>query len=77
MKDIRVMDSGNWIDLSDLPRWESGKNKGKINWKESVGYKCKFKYDDIEGEIEIVDYDKETKMLMIKYLNYDLFNIYP
>lgn len=75
MKDIRVMDNGNWIDLSDLPRWESGSYKGKINWKESVGYKCKFKYDDIEGEIEIVGYDKEARMLMIKYLNYDLFEI--
>lgn len=75
MKDIRVMDNGNWIDLSDLPRWESGRYKGKINWKESVGYKCKFKYDDIEGEIEIVDYTSKGQKITIKYLDYDLFEI--
>ena len=73
MKDIRVMDNGNWIDLSELPRWESGSNKGKINWKESVRYRCKFKYDDIEGEIEIVDYDRPK--LIVQYLDYDLFKI--
>lgn len=39
------------IDLNELPR------KGtKIDWKNSIGYKCKFVYDDIEGEIEILDY---------------------
>ena len=50
-----------WIDLSDLPR------KGKsIDWKNSIGYKCKFKYDDIKGEVEIVDYkkDKHSKLII-------------
>ena len=57
-----------WIDLSELSR------KGKlINWKASVGCKCKFKYDDIEGEVEIVGYNNGK--LIIKYLDYDLFEI--
>ena len=42
-----------WIDLSNLPKkiWTG---KECINWEKSIGYKCKFKYDDIEGEVEIV-----------------------
>lgn len=66
-----------WIDLSDLPVWgKSGKaKKGTINWKDSIGCKCKFKYDDIKGEVEIVDYTSKGQKLTIKYLYYDLFEI--
>lgn len=66
-----------WIDLSELPKWgEHGKaKKGSTNWKESVGYKCKFKYDDIEGWVEIIDYIPNNNKLIIKYLNCDLFEI--
>ena len=33
-------------------------NKGKecIDWKNSAGYKVHFIYDDIEGELEILNY---------------------
>ena len=59
-----------WIDLSELPK------RGKfINWINSIGYKCKFKYGNIEGEIEILDYVKEKHILTIKYLDYNLFKI--
>lgn len=67
-----------WIDLSGLPRKEGfGANKGKIliDWKNSIGHKCKFKYDDIEGEVEIVSYTSKGQKLTIKYLDYDLFEI--
>lgn len=38
--------------LDDLPR------QGKfINWKESIGRKVKFIYEEIKGEVEIVSYD--------------------
>ena len=53
------------VFLDDLPK--IGKY---INWKESVGYKVKFIYDYIEGEVEIVDYyinDKGKIYLIIKY----------
>ena len=60
-----------WIDLSELPR------RGKfIDWENSIGYKCKFKYDDVEGEIEIIDYKRcKYSKLIIKYLDYDLSEI--
>ena len=52
------------VDLSELPRKEGfGINKGKmlIDWKTSIGYKVSFVYDEIEGEIEILDYVSKGK----------------
>lgn len=50
------------VFLDELPR------KGKlINWKDSVGYKVRFIYDDIKGEFEILDY--KSPKLTIKYNN--------
>ena len=54
------------VDTSNLPKLESGKNEGKINWKESVGCKVKFIYEDLIGEIEIVD-RLDNKRLLLKY----------
>ena len=55
------------IFLDELPKM------GKyINWKESIGCKVKFIYDDINGEIEIIDYymnDNGKPYLIIKYKN--------
>lgn len=53
------------VFLDELPRWESGSNKGKINWKESIGHKVSYIYNDKNGEIEIVNYKKETQDLFI------------
>lgn len=55
--------------LENLPKHKEGKNKGKINWKSSVGYKVRFIYDSIEGELEIIDYSKDTKNLSVIYKN--------
>lgn len=41
-----------YINLDDLPR--KGLKGKSIDWKNTVGYKCNFVYDDIEGEIEIM-----------------------
>lgn len=41
-------------------------NRGKyIDWKNSIGYKIPFVYNDIEDKIEIINYDKSV--LTIKY----------
>lgn len=40
------------VYLDNLPKI----NHNNIFWKESVGYKVKFVYDDISGQFEIVDY---------------------
>lgn len=51
------------IDLRGLPRKGS-----KIDWKNSIGCKCKFVYDDIEGEIEIVGYEStDDTYITFKY----------
>jgi very-short-patch-repair endonuclease len=58
------------IFLEELPhKYGIGINKDKvvICWEESIGYKVKFEYDDIKGYIEIIDYDKTTRKLKIKY----------
>lgn len=56
------------VFLDDLPRWESGGHRGKINWKESVGYKIKFIYNSIEGEVELIT-NKDNDFISIKYKN--------
>lgn len=55
------------VFLDKLPRWERGSNKGKINRKECVGHNIRFIYDDIEGELKIVDTDKTS--FTVKYLD--------
>ena len=39
------------VFLDELPRGGKCVNKNSINWKESIGYKVKFVYDNIEGII--------------------------
>jgi len=55
------------VFLDDLPRWESGANKGKTNWNESIGCRVKFIYDKIEGEIDIVAYKSKHQDLTVMY----------
>ena len=61
-----------WIDLSDLPTKQghgANINKKCIDWMKSIGYIVNFKYDDIIGEIEIVNYISRKQNLLIKYQN--------
>lgn len=64
------------VFLDELPRWEKGGNKGKINWSECVGLKIPFEYDEIKSEFEVVDYKKQTGYLTIKYWNreHEIYN---
>ena len=43
--------------IENLPR-RQGRNGKEIDWKNTIGYKVKFVYDDVEGEVEIIDYEK-------------------
>ena len=63
------------VFLENLPRWDKNKkgNEGTINWRLSIGYCVKFQYNDIEGEVEIVDY--KDGYLYIKYQDNDIFKI--
>ena len=62
------------IFLDDLPK--GGLNRGnRINWKDSIGYKIKFIYDNIEGEFEITKYENKTEYIYIKYLDNKPFKI--
>lgn len=51
--------------LEDLP---ANKN-GTIKWKESVGYKVRFEYDDVSGEIEIIGYDNKKYYVKVRFGN--------
>lgn len=55
------------VFLENLPKWENGISKGKINWKETVGHKVKFIYDDIEGLLKIIDYNNSNRKIDIEY----------
>ena len=62
----------NWIDLTKVPKKNGiGVNKDKLiyDWGNGIGCVCKFTYNDIIGEFEIVNYDKENKSICVLYLN--------
>ena len=63
------------VFLDDLPR-ERYRGRSCIKWADSIGYIVKFIYDNIEGEIEIISYDREKQCLEVKYLDNPPFNIY-
>ena len=52
-----------YIELNHLPR----NKRNNIDWGNSKGYKCKFKYDNIEGEVEIIDYINKGSRVIFKY----------
>ena len=56
------------VFLENLPK-KIYKGRKCIDWINSVGYKVPFIYEDIKGEVEIVDYDKNKTLLTIKYNN--------
>lgn len=67
------------VFLENLPIKKQGK-KNVIDWKNSVGYKVHFIYDDIEGDIEIIDYisgnRKNKSKILLRYKNKELY-IFP
>ena len=55
-----------FVDVSNLPR----KTNNSIDWKKSIGYRCSFIYEDLNGEIEILKYElinNKIPMLTLKY----------
>lgn len=55
------------IYIDNLPKWDSGTYKGKICWKNCVGSYVKFEFDEIESQLKIIGYNKDT--LHIEYKN--------
>ena len=55
------------IFLENLTTYNIGTYKGKINWRECIGKFVHFIYEDIEGNIEIVNYQSKGQLLTIKY----------
>lgn len=63
--------------LDKLPKkygFGANANKLIVDWVNSVGCSVRFKYDDIEGEFEIVDYNSKTQITTISYIN-NLFSM--
>ena len=61
----------NKVDLNNLTYY--GNEKIIVNWKDSIGEKIPFQYDDIKGELEIVDYDS---MIQQKSIGINVFMIH-
>lgn len=57
-------------DISGLPksiRNIKGKKKEYILWKESIGCIIPFVYDEVESEVEVLDYHPKTRKLTLLY----------
>ena len=55
------------IYFEDLPHYEHGANKGKLDWDKFSGHDVRFEYNDIVGVMKIVSYDKQNRKLKILY----------
>lgn len=55
------------VFLDNLPKGGGMVNKNSINWTDSIGYKIKFIYDDLEGDFEIINYNKTNRAITLKY----------
>lgn len=55
------------VFLDDLPRYKEGRYNGKIDWCNAIGACVRFIYEDIEGEVQIVGYNKKNGVLIIAY----------
>lgn len=62
------------VDTSSLPKFNTGINKGHIDWVSSIGYIVNFTYNDISGKILIKDYDK-TKFCVTAEYDHKILNI--
>lgn len=47
-----------YLDTSDLVTYQSGKYQGKYDWSNNIGKELYFEYDDVSGNIKILDYKK-------------------
>lgn len=63
-----IKNKENWIDLSNLPRFEGVTKHKNINWKASVGYMVPFVYKSIDGIAKILDVNI-TKRYLIVYID--------
>jgi len=70
------------IFLECLPKLKNNNSK-IINWQKSPKYVIFFIYDNIEGNIEIIEYNKNTRNLLLQYnskknklYTHDLLNCY-
>ena len=61
------------VFLEDLPHCKTG---NQILWKNCTGSKVRFIYDDIDGFIEIIDFNPKTNRLTIRY-NSNTFCTWP
>jgi hypothetical protein len=63
-------ENARYVNIDSIPKQIGfGANAGKeiTDWSKSVGCKLPFKYDDIYGELDVIDYNSETKKLTIKF----------
>jgi len=58
------------VFLEDLPRTYKG-----VNWKESIGKDVNFVFEELMGELTIIDYNSETRKISVKYLDNEMCDI--
>jgi hypothetical protein len=57
------------VFYEDLPK----DNHGRVSWLNSIGYKLNFIFEEIQGVIEILSYNKQNRKLKVKYNDVDCY----
>ena len=57
------------VYLNDLPKHETKKNYGQINWSGCIEKFVDFQYDNIKGRFKIVGYNSKTQKITVMYNN--------
>lgn len=60
-------------DLTNLTKYKEGRYKRSIDWNSNKGKYIHFIYGDIEGDIEIISYNKNTEMIKVFYKDKEHF----
>jgi transposase len=73
--EIEVLENGGKVYDKVLPRYEHGKNAGRVKWQEAVGVVIPMMYQDVEYLVKVEDFDIKSRKATINIINHNFNKI--